>query len=50
MYPMCNHGQNKPLSDEFRPELDNLKGYKLTSPKEEMMKSKRMKNKEGNVT
>jgi hypothetical protein len=39
MYPMCNHSLNKPLQDEFRPELDNLKGYKLTSPKEEMMKS-----------
>jgi hypothetical protein len=27
------------LSDEFRPELDSLQGYKLTSPKEEMMKT-----------
>jgi len=34
---MCNHLQNKQLTDEFRPELDRLKGYKLVSPKELMM-------------
>jgi hypothetical protein len=37
MYPMCNHGLLKPLTDEFRPEYDQLKGYKMTSPKEQMM-------------
>ena len=35
MYPMCNH--TKALTDEFRPELDKLQGYKLVSPKELMM-------------
>ena len=39
MYPMCYHQKDKMLSDEFRPELDSLQGYKLTSPKEEMMKT-----------
>ena len=34
---MCNHGLVKPLTDEFRPDFDQLQGYKLISPKEQMM-------------
>ena len=34
MYQMCQHPIKKRLTDEFCPALDNLQGYKLTSPKE----------------
>ena len=50
MYPQCNHSISKRLSDEFQPKLDQLQGYKLTSPKEQMMKAAlrqfKFKNKE----